>query len=173
VAEALRERGMLLMQDKRLLSVVALLAGEAPAGSWWSHPLAHAIFRCLESLEDEAIVCRLVAGKVTYVHRRLAPALLSVATAREPWQTRGLTPAARALLARVPCVGSGPASRELQQRLLVDAVEVHTESGRHETWLQPWPAPTPRIDPAEARQQLEAAALGIGAKPAMLPWNRK
>jgi hypothetical protein len=168
VRAALRESGLLLMQDKRIRSIVSIFTGETVAGSWWSHPRAHAIFRCLESLEDEAIACRLVAGKVTYVHRRLEPALLAVAGSRAPWQTSKLGAAARALLARVPCTATGEAARELQQRLLVDAVEVHTASGKHETRLQPWRASS--MDPVAAREELEHAAAAIGATSAMLPW---
>lgn len=168
VRAALRESGLLLMQDKRIRSVVGVFTGETVAGSWWSHPRAQEIFRCLGSLEDDAIVCRLIAGKVTYVHRRLEPALRAVAGAREPWQTRGIGAAAKALLARVPCTANGDAARELQQRLLVDAVEVHTASGKHETALRPWR--TSSMDPAAARDELARAAATIGATPAMLPW---
>jgi hypothetical protein len=65
---------------------------------------------------------------------------------------------------------SGPASKELQERLLVNAREVHTESGRHETVLLTWPAS--KVTPLQGRRQLERAATAIGAELHDLPWNR-
>jgi len=151
VANALRRYGLLLQQDKTLPSVVGIIAGESLSSSWWSHPKAHAIFAVLERLSDsdDVLVSRLVAGKVTYVHERLWPAFLAVAMSNEPWQRAGLSAEARALLktcggaagsqpagtlpgglrARRSTRAKGEAVRELQQRLLVAATEVHTESG--------------------------------------------
>jgi hypothetical protein len=50
-------------------------------GSWWAHPHSHAIFRIFQSLGDspDILVCRLVDGKITFVHRRLWPALVRAA----------------------------------------------------------------------------------------------
>lgn len=50
-------------------------------GSWWGHPKSHQIFAILEAVRDSAdvLVCRLVDGKVTFVHRRLWPALFRIA----------------------------------------------------------------------------------------------
>jgi len=58
-----------------------MIAGEPIKGSWWSHPKSHQIFAILEALTASAdiLVCRLVGGKVTLVHRRLWPALVRVA----------------------------------------------------------------------------------------------
>jgi len=142
-------------------------------GSWWSHPRAHEIFRKLEELDD-AIPTKLIAGKVTFVHPRLLPALAAVGRSREQWQMQGLSPAARRLLSRVDGEGSvrasGPASKELQERLLVNAREVHTESGRHETILEPWQQS--KLTALEGRRRLEKAATAIGAELHDLPWNR-
>jgi hypothetical protein len=51
-------------------------------GSWWGHPKGHEIFSLLESISesDDVLVCKLVEGKVTYVHRRLWPALVKLAS---------------------------------------------------------------------------------------------
>jgi len=56
------------------------VAGEPISGSWWGHQKAAQIFRCSRALRDsrEVLVCRLVEGKVTYVHRRLWPALVKL-----------------------------------------------------------------------------------------------
>jgi hypothetical protein len=58
-----------------------IIAGEAIKGSWWAHPKGKEIFRVFQVLEDSAdiLVCRVVGGKVTFVHRRLWPALIRAA----------------------------------------------------------------------------------------------
>jgi hypothetical protein len=57
------------------------IAGEPIKGSWWAHPQGKRIFAVLRALEasPEILVCRLVEGKITYVHRRLWPALVRAA----------------------------------------------------------------------------------------------
>ncbi len=57
------------------------IAGEPIRGSWWGHPKGQQIFAVLETVTEspEVLVCRLVGGKVTLVHRRLWPALVRVA----------------------------------------------------------------------------------------------
>jgi hypothetical protein len=58
------------------------IAGEPIKGSWWGHPKGQAIFRALNEVADspDILSCRLVGGKVTFVHRRLWPALVRAAT---------------------------------------------------------------------------------------------
>jgi len=62
-------------------SLAAAIAGAPIRGSWWSHPKGHEIFRALREVQDstDVLVCRLVAGKVTFVHRDLWPALVKAA----------------------------------------------------------------------------------------------
>ncbi len=57
------------------------VVSEPIAGSWWSHPKAHEIFAVLQAVVEsgDVLVCRLLEGKVTLVHRRLWPALVRVA----------------------------------------------------------------------------------------------
>ncbi|PYQ48053.1 MAG: hypothetical protein DMF59_17180 [Acidobacteria bacterium] len=171
--DALAKYGLLLLQDKELPSAVGIVTGEVVSGSWWSHPRANEIFRKLEQLDD-AVSAKLIAGKVTFVHPRLLPALAAVGSARERWQMHGLSPAARKLLARVDREGSvrasGPAAKELQLRILVQAHEEHTESGRHATVLEPWPAS--KLTAEEGRHRLEKAVTAMGAELHDLPWNR-
>ena len=59
-------------------SLALEVAGESFHGSWWAHPKSHLMFRLFEEVagSDDVLVCRLVAGKVTYVHRRLWPSLV-------------------------------------------------------------------------------------------------
>ena len=62
-------------------SLAQTIAGEAIRGSWWAHPKGDVIFRCSRAIREseDVLVCRLVGGKVTYVHRRLWPALVRLA----------------------------------------------------------------------------------------------
>jgi hypothetical protein len=50
-------------------------------GSWWAHPKGHEIFALATAVSEhpDVLVCKLVEGKITYVHRRLWPALIKLA----------------------------------------------------------------------------------------------
>jgi hypothetical protein len=67
-------------------SVAEAVAGEPIRGSWWGHPKGQEIFRALSALGDSPdVLCfRLVEGKITFVHRRLWPALVRLASALGP-----------------------------------------------------------------------------------------
>lgn len=58
-------------------SLAETIAGEPIRGSWWGHPKGDTIFACSRAIRrsKEVLTCRLIDGKVTYVHRRLLPAL--------------------------------------------------------------------------------------------------
>ena len=62
-------------------SLAATVAGEPIRGGWWGHPKSNEIFLLSRAIREspEILVCRLVNGNVTYVHRRLWPALVSLA----------------------------------------------------------------------------------------------
>ena len=64
-------------------SVAEAIAGEPIVGSWWSHPKAHAIFDALSAIDDsDDVRCfKLLDKKITFVHRRLWPALAKLAAA--------------------------------------------------------------------------------------------
>ena len=75
-------RGVVLESARGAVgSLAEAVAGEPIRGSWWAHPRAHDIFLCTRAIRQSAdvLVCRLVGGKVTYVHRRLWPALARLA----------------------------------------------------------------------------------------------
>jgi hypothetical protein len=57
-------------------------AGERIRGNWWSHPKSHQIFALTRLVRNspDVLVCRLVDGKITYVHRRVWPALVRLAS---------------------------------------------------------------------------------------------
>jgi len=56
------------------------IVGSPVRGSWWGHPKGQLIFRLTRAVRDssDVLVCRLVDGKITYIHRRLWPALSRV-----------------------------------------------------------------------------------------------
>ena len=62
-------------------SVAEWVAGAPIRGSWWGHPRGRDVFRALSELGDspDVVAFRLVAGKITFVHRRLWPALVRLA----------------------------------------------------------------------------------------------
>ena len=62
-------------------SLAEAIAGEPIHGSWWGHKKGKSIFWASRAVRDsdDILVCRLVGGKITYVHRRLWPALVRLA----------------------------------------------------------------------------------------------
>ncbi len=194
VADVVSELGLLFLSDPRRRNAIEVLTGQNPRGSWWTHPRANDIYAILQTVEDhpDVLTAKLLAGKVTLVHRALWPSLLTVVTAREPWQTEGLTAVAAQWLVKLDeaaAAGAGapvpPVSRtvskEMEARLLAFSESVHTDSGKHETRLhhwrdwatrseQPWPPDHTPAAVAAARQALEAAATRLGSPPPALPW---
>jgi hypothetical protein len=87
--EFVRRHGIVLVSAQgpapRLTEAIA---GEAIKGSWWSHSKSHQIFAILQKLGDspDILVCRLIAGRVTFVHRRLWPAIVKLASHFHPDQ---------------------------------------------------------------------------------------
>lgn len=64
-----------------VVSFADAVAGERISGGWWSHPKSHEIFWLTRAVREspDVLICRLVEGKITYVHRRLWPALIRLA----------------------------------------------------------------------------------------------
>lgn len=62
-------------------SLAEAIAGDPIRGSWWSHPRADEIFQLSRAVRGhpDVLVCGLVRGKVTFVHRRLWGALVWLA----------------------------------------------------------------------------------------------
>lgn len=198
VVSALEKWGLVLETDAVLPSLAAIVAGEKIKGSWWGHPRGSEIFHVSNELADhpDALLAKLVAGKLTWIHRRLWPALLGVARAREPWQMTGLPAPAARLLAQVDASTSlradqltaprDPAERKkavaaLEQRLLVHSTSVHTESGAHARLLVAWDEVARERGVKRAmsgdagRAAIEQAATGLAAAfdtRVKLPWPR-
>lgn len=77
-----RRHGIVLTAARGPLpSLAEAVAGAPIRGSWWAHPRARRIYLLLEAARasDRVLVCRLVQGKLTLVHRRLWPALVRLA----------------------------------------------------------------------------------------------
>jgi hypothetical protein len=83
-ALAFVERHGIVLQAARgpLPNLAETIAGGAIRGSWWGHPKGKEIFRAVKAIgaSPNVLVCKLVQGKITYVHRRLWPALIKLAS---------------------------------------------------------------------------------------------
>jgi hypothetical protein len=179
----LQTHGLLLQQDKALPCLCTMLAGEPVSGSWWAHPDAATIYSMLTTLtaHPDVLVAKLIKGKVTFVHRRLWPAVLAVGCGHEAWQVAGLSAPAQALYDSVEQQGviraAGTYAKELERRLLVQSEQVHTESGHHELQLMQWElwaarvACPPPLTLHEGRSQLASAVSALGGSQKMLPWG--
>src|SRR5262245_49314944 len=67
-----RKHGIVLQAARGPVpSLAEFVAGGRIRGSWWGHPKGQEIFRLSEAVADsrDVLVCKLVDGKVTYVHR--------------------------------------------------------------------------------------------------------
>jgi hypothetical protein len=57
------------------------VSGETLRGNWWSHPRSREIFAATRIAREspQVLVCRVVDGKISFVHERLWPALVRAA----------------------------------------------------------------------------------------------
>lgn len=84
-----REHGVVLVSARGAAPrLTEAIVGEPIKGSWWAHAQSHRIYAILGAVteSDQVLVCRLVNGKVTLVHRRLWPALVRLANRFAPEQ---------------------------------------------------------------------------------------
>ena len=118
-------------------SIAEQVAGEPIVGSWWAHPKGKAIFAALSELDDsDDVRCfKLVDGKVTFVHRRMWPALARLAS-------DGLLAAARVA--------------SIQQE--------HMPTGEHRNLVTPFPDWVPDdVARAAAALTVDAARAELGS----------
>ncbi len=184
--DEIEKRGILLMADATHPSLTLLIAGEPIKGSWWGHRDGKMIFNVGSELgEDLGVLCvPLVAGKLSFVDRRLFPALLAVATEAAEWQRTGLSPEAKALLKALRKEGEAravpetkAAVKELETRLLALSRSEHTETGAHQKVLTAWTVVAAErgidlsdLPDAEAARATLEAASPAGAR---MPWHKR
>jgi hypothetical protein len=189
----------LLESDPKLPSVVSLVAGRPIKGGWWGHPSGGAIYAESNRLADRAdvVIVKLLSGKVTFVSKSLWPQLLAIGRAGESWQLEGLTSQALALLDLVRNKGmvrtDDPTVRravnplkpaaialDLERRLVVLGIQVHTETGAHAKALESWDhwarrrRLTVRLPVGQAKAALEDRVRRLNAEfnaKARLPWS--
>jgi hypothetical protein len=83
-ALAFVERHGIVLESARhatLPSIVQAIAGDAVRGSWWAHPRGREIFAVTRALRGstQILTCRIVEGRISFVHERLWPALARLA----------------------------------------------------------------------------------------------
>lgn len=105
----MEQHGMLLQAARGPMpSLPELVVGEPIKGSWWAHPQGRRIYAILQAVtgSPQVLVCRLIDGKVTLVHRRLWPALVRLADRLRPEQLAQVreehTPSGRHVSREVP-----------------------------------------------------------------------
>jgi hypothetical protein len=78
-----RKHGVVLMAARGPVpSLAEAIAGGPYRGSWWGHPKGREMFRLFGAVCDspDVLVCRLAEGKITFVHKRLWPALVRLSS---------------------------------------------------------------------------------------------
>jgi hypothetical protein len=118
-------------------SLAEAVAGGPIRGSWWGHPRGQEIYLAAEAVVEsgDVLVCKLVEGKVTYVHRRLWPALVKLASRlgrpglARVWSEH--TPSGAHKLRRVPFPGWVPPD-------VLEAAE-RLSAGEAEEQVRPFP----------------------------------
>jgi hypothetical protein len=122
-------------------SLAEAIAGGPIQGSWWAHAKGQEIFRVAEAVSASAdvLVCKLIDGKVTYVHRRLWPALVRLssrfpkARMAKAWNEHTAGGAHRSRLVPYP--------QWVPPEVRKEAASLSIEEA--ERLLSPWSAPPP------------------------------
>ena len=74
--------GIVLVSARgKVATLTEAIVGAPIKGSWWGHPDGKHIFAVLGEVQEheDILVCHLLAGKLTLVHRRLWPAVAALA----------------------------------------------------------------------------------------------
>lgn len=200
VCDTIESIGLLLLQDKGLLSVVGIITGEAVSGSWWGHSKGKEIYSEVQALGDnrDILICKLVEGKVTFVHRNMWDALFAMACSNEGWQTPILDAEERLLTTirkkgaidlestsptpGVTVVALRKAADQLERKLLIHSEQIHTEAGYHSRILHTWKVAFAKrgyvpdeIVVSKARDSIETAVRKLGrgeTRHVKLPWGK-
>jgi len=205
IKEKLEDYGLLLEADLDFPSIVELVTGEKIKGSWWGHRKAQEIFSFSRKVRDEedVLVIKLISGKVTYIHKRLWPDLMTILIAKENWQIDILSNNGKKVLELVERAGViradhlesetknqinrkdlKKAINEIEKGLLVYCNEVHTERGSHSKLLKSWDhfikekelKINRQLDILASKKSLDKIVVELNAKfrsNAKLPWWTK
>jgi len=76
------QHGVVLASARgKVPTLTEAIVGAPIKGSWWGHPEGKRIFAVQSEVQEneDILVCRLLAGKLTLVHRRLWPAVAALA----------------------------------------------------------------------------------------------
>ena len=73
-------------------SLAAAIVGARIHGSWWSHKKSRKIYQLTRHARasPDVLVCRLIDSKITFVHKRLWPALLRLTYEIDPSRTNAI-----------------------------------------------------------------------------------
>ena len=144
VEEALafvRQHGVVLASAKGAAPrLTEAIVGEVIKGSWWAHPRSHHIYAILGAVtnSDQVLVCRLIDGKITLVHRRLWPSLVRLASRFAPEQLAQVreehTPSGRHVSRVVPFPRWVPPGGSAQARRPCDEQQALAAFG---AWVPP------------------------------------
>jgi hypothetical protein len=147
-------------------SFVEAVVGTKVKGSWWGHPQGKKIFNLGEAVADsgEVLMCKLLGGKRTWVHRDSWPLVLRVVL-DEAWvaqRSSDLSAAARKLLREVEetqkVVAPPPApTAALEKAMLAHVMSEHTPSGKHVKVATAWKAWARSVGAEAAASSLPAA----------------
>jgi hypothetical protein len=128
------ERHGLVLQAARgpVPNLAEAVAGGAIRGSWWGHAKGREIFRVAQAIceSPEVLVCKFVNGKVTYIHRRLWPALVKLASRfrkeqlAKVWNEHTRTGAHRSRRMAFPAWVPGEVVQQADLLSLADAEEI-------------------------------------------------
>ena len=84
-----RKHGVVLVSARgNAPRLTEAIVGEPIKGSWWAHAQSHQLYAILGAVteSDQVLVCRLINGKVTLVHRWLWSSLVRLANRFAPEQ---------------------------------------------------------------------------------------
>ena len=182
IIESLEFHGAILLQDKKLRNIVSLVTGENLARSWWGHKKGAQIFHLLHELEGLPFVssCKIISGKVTFIHKSIWSSIYKLGTCGEPWQIRNLSEEECELLDSVTSKGQieNPPKmvKKLEERHLLHSYQVHTDQGKHICVAQSWKrwaegkamGAIPTTE--ESKEVLENVVKSIGGSVKNLPW---
>lgn len=201
VQRQLEKHGLLLLADAKLPCVVTVIAGKPVRGSWWAALAGKLIYNTANELEaqQDVQILKLISGKITFVHRRLWPALYAIGAARETWQTGALSKDAKAVLSQLDKNGelftdalvavggftskaAGSAAKELEKNLLAICEGFRVE-GRHHRHLRSWSQwakqvglKGKKVSPRAAKEELSNMLKLLNAEygaSGTLPWPSK